>query len=326
MEFNLLTKKQIDNMQLFKDYGKQAMITDYAIALDGKELGNYGYYYLQKKGLSILGDQYRNEFINNNGEYECSKRIIPDNLGIRPVIPYSELFANETSLDISNGKIIYGEYPQTKVDYELKKKLDYAIEGRDIFTTGKVYTSQSGYYSFPSENIEYRYNGEKFVRVHYSWFKVEPITWLVDIDTKLAISEKILVAGIKYDDKYEIINHFKKTNIKKYLDKYFANELYISQISLKEIERSEKNRLNYLKQIKYDITDQLLKLELINVKIKTEIFLNKTALSFELQETLDTIKLKEKELEDKIKEVDKKIADCTNEEIYDTKILTKRIS
>ena len=328
MEFNLLTKKQIKNMKLFKDYGVKAEITDYATNLGGKNENGFGAFYLKAPSINLVGTDNK-LCINSDGMYENNSSLTQNEIGLRPIVSYIELF-EDGNVDIINGKILSGEYPQTKVDEELEKELNLAIRGRDIFPTGKTYTALSGMYDVPVRMPEYRYKGNKYVNINYyfesGWFKVEPITWLVDMETNMAVSEKILVAGIKYDHNIGLTNTYKKSDIKQYLDNFFARELYISSVSKEEIEKSEENRLKYLKNIKYEITDKILKLELLEVKIKTEIIVHKAPVTEEIQKTLDTIHEQEARLEEQMKQVELEIDDCTNENIVEGKIKVKRIS
>ncbi len=333
MEFNLLTKKQIKKMKLFKDFGTKAEITDYANNLGGIRTFGYGFYYLKTPTINIDStlDAGQIAFIDDHGSYQHLS-LEATAIGLRPAVPYDELFEFGDSVDISNGKIISGEYPQTKVEGNLEEELDHAIRGINIFETGKAYTALIGNYDVPIKMTEYRYNGEKYVQSDYhfnrGWFKVEPITWLVDTETKLAVSEKILVAGVRYDDKYKmgITNSYKKSNIKKYLDEYFTNELYESGVPQSEIERSEKNKLKYLRDIKFEITSEMLKLELLGVQIKTKLFVEHLALTPELQATLSIIDQQKAKPDGKLKEVETEIEDCLKQDVYDTKVLTKRIS
>ena len=185
-------------------------------------------------------------------------------------------------------------------------------------------------HDIPLKMAEYRYKGNKYASIKYhfkhDWFKVEPITWLIDTNTKLAITEKILLSGINYGNNENIINIFQQSNISYYLNRYFSNELYVSEIPNEEIKRSEDNRISYLKNIKYDLTDKLLKVELLEVKIKTDLFTKKMQRTSEVQELLSQLKEKERLIEQQIKEIDNEINDCTNEDVYDTKKLIKRLS
>ena len=101
----------------------------------------------------------------------------------------------------TDGKVIYhtiefGKYPKTK---ETKSdEFENLLKEDKIFPTGKTYTGYLDNGKF-TENLEYEYNGQKYVRVKnnrfedgnfysdgqkvpkdgYVWIKVEPITWII---------------------------------------------------------------------------------------------------------------------------------------------------
>ena len=330
MNFSILTKRQVNNVIIFNDHEKKAKITDYATSLGGKNEDGIGTYYIQRPIFSPMVSQYINSYIDNDGNYRFNDGLLPTEIGIRPVVLYFELLGSSKDLNLSDNKIIYGEYPQTKVDKDLNDELDNASNGRDIFLTNKVYTIAIGLNNTPIKLCEYRYKGNKYVNTSYyhghDWFKVEPITWLVDNKTKLAITEKILLAGIKYGEIDSMINLFSQSDIYSYLKVCFSKEILASEIPEEEIKKSEENRISYLKNIKYELTDKLLKVELLEVQIKTELFAKRLKRTLQVQEALNDLKDKEKLLEEKIKEIELEITDCTNENVFDTKELIKRIS
>ena len=123
-----------------------------------------------------------------------------------------------------------------------------------------------------------------------------------------------------------MINLFSQSDIYSYLKVCFSKEILASEIPEEEIKKSEENRISYLKNIKYELTDKLLKVELLEVQIKTELFAKRLKRTLQVQEALNDLKDKEKLLEEKIKEIELEITDCTNENVFDTKELIKRIS
>jgi hypothetical protein len=58
------------------------------------------------------------------------------------------------------------------------------------------------------------------------WVKVEPIEWLVDVETDTWVSKMALVAGIRFDK--EKVNFNQNPEIKQYLEKYFDKEMLAS--------------------------------------------------------------------------------------------------
>ena len=189
--------------------------------------------------------------------------------GARPVLPFS-LFKIPT-----NGKrgkdgvleVEYGYYPQRAASKGMQEILEEAYRSNSIPETGNSYTTDSVDYSDsvtvfqPQTHQEYEYNGKRYVRIkaqvsyYYRfsngeiyrngdnvWVEVEPVKWLVDEKARIMITEKIIFAGVQFDnDEYKVqydydnneyiykrdfVKDFKKTNIKKFMDKYLAKELF----------------------------------------------------------------------------------------------------
>lgn len=299
MEFDLLTRKQIKNMEVFKKYGKLAMITDYATYLGGKNTSGYGEYYTRQ-----------------NLMYDYSRET-----GIRPV-------AQLPDLNITSRRITYGEYPQTMVDPETAKKLNCAWEGKNLFLTGKNYTYLDKN-DKPVKVPEYRYEGNKYACVtdphgfSRQWFKVEPIVWLIDQETNSMVSKKILVAGVRYND--VLIYPYKLTNIKRYLDEYFANEIYESGISIEEMKEEKSKKKASLIKTRGEILDKLSKASLLQVMIKTDIVVKGVPVTEEMQETLDKAKSLEEKLQNELREINKELNSYDDEVFCEAKVLTKKL-
>lgn len=299
MEFNLLTRKQIKNMEVFKKYGKLAMITDYATYLGGKNTSGYGEYYKKQTVMS-----------------EYSPEV-----GIRPATQLLDL-------NIDSHRITYGEYPQSMVDLETRKNLSNAKEGKDLFLTGKKYT----YLDKNDEPVkvpEYRYNGNKYVCVtnqrnsDKQWFNVEPIVWLVDKETNLMVSKKVLVAGVRYND--ILVFPYKLTNIKKYLDDYFAKEICESRVAIKDEKLERSIKIANLNKTKSNIIDKLSKASLLQVVIKTDIVVKGVPVTEEMQETLDKAKTLEQQLKKELREINKELNRYEDEIFSESKVLTKKL-
>jgi len=274
MDFTFLTKDQVDNLDMFKNYGTQAAITDFSILLGGcvdddntindsvKLEDRTGWYWTKSKnGNYICTVASDGTFFNDDNDAR--------NTGARPTINYSIIKHN-----ISNTvrgvdgvlRVEYGEYPQKAVDENMQEKLENAFIYRLLRRTGKTYTTDSQKYDDYSSKFkpqtlkEYEYEGKKYVRVivnsyfdgnefqlstaceymdgDYVWVEVSPITWLVDEKNDIAVSEKILFAGVQFNHDNDYNGIFKNTDIKKYLDNYFSKEI-ISDV-VKEMTEEEK--------------------------------------------------------------------------------------
>ena len=173
-------------------------------------------------------------------------------VGARPAISYSSISALVTNVEVDERgiKIVEfgGEYPQTIVDNELANELEKCYKGgKGLRKTGKHYTSIDGNSSNKHrKHVEFEYNGKKYIRVVCNfdgkgeilsdgtyatkdktyWVAVEPIKWLVDEESDIAISEKILFSGMPFDlGRKRYSGDFNNTYIKKFMNKYFSKEI-----------------------------------------------------------------------------------------------------
>ena len=182
---------------------------------------------------------------NNYSEFFRDVRFI----GARPAITYSIIKFNSTN-EVRGYKNIteieYGEYPQTIVDENYSNELEMAYNSKSLKTTGKKYTTDSVKASDWSENDagfkprqhkEFEYNGSKYIRfiadTHKDgavlsdgrtiktgqayWVRVEPITWLVDKKANIALSKRIIFAGVQFHHSRSMLD-FDRSDIKKFMD------------------------------------------------------------------------------------------------------------
>lgn len=82
-------------------------------------------------------------------------------------------------------------------------------------------------------------NGERYKDGDYVWVEVQPIKWLIDEENDIALSERILFAGVQFNHKRNY--HFGTTNIKEFMDRYFSKDI-IPSFS-KDITTSFSNEL-----------------------------------------------------------------------------------
>ena len=169
-------------------------------------------------------------------------------MSIRPAMEFSELqkLFHTCKIVGENDKCfvcIAGEYPQTIVNLQ---NIDINLANY----TGKFYTingAKAGERAFePQELPELEYNGNKFIKVTAHLYdrlnsstvnlgdvlvvdgqdyfvKVEPIKWLVDKKTNIAVCQKALVAGIPMNKSK--FNNFEQTDLFYYLNNYFSKEI-----------------------------------------------------------------------------------------------------
>ena len=180
--------------------------------------------------------------------------------GARLVLTFSETGSiptnGESGKRAKNGvlEVEYGYYPQKAVAKDIQEKLETEYKNGVILKTKNSFTTDSVGYndvdiSFqPQTHQEYEYNGKRYVRVKANssyhgryftlsngekykggdnvWIEVQPVKWIVNEKSKEMISEKIIFAGTQFNEKGQYhTEDFNKTNIKEYIDKYFARDL-----------------------------------------------------------------------------------------------------
>lgn len=227
--------------------------------------------------------------------------------------------ASKMATYLTGQPIRYGEYPQTIVDEKLAKELEEAYQKGLLDKTGKNYSIDYVKKDNDDDNLislkyeEFNYKGKdyihkfgkKYIRMFPSqdsvgkilsdnrkivadepyWISIEPINWILDWQYEIAMSEKILFAGIQFGKVNDIIEEleeqindniadeevvkeeqindnvdenidydelkFNQTYIKKFLDKTFLPN--IVKLSPAEEREKYKNKMDNCKLILQDI-------------------------------------------------------------------------
>jgi hypothetical protein len=147
----------------------------------------------------------------------------------------------------------YGEYPQTIAEETITRELEQAFSKNQLQKTGKTYNFDSekrDAYDKPfnaKEYAEYQHKGKKYIRVEAKpydydndhsvlsngkkpqtgevyWVEVQPIEWLRD-PSGICVARQALFAGVQFDRKKKYDGNFENTDMKKYLQNYFAKEM-----------------------------------------------------------------------------------------------------
>lgn len=170
-------------------------------------------------------------------------------------------------------EVEYGEYPQRAADSNLQKALEKAFKKGKLTPTGKTYTTDSRKYNeydqpFEAQaDIEYEYNGKKYVRVvantYYDgqyvqlsngakyrdddvvFVEVEPIKWIVDEEADLAVSKNLLFAGVQFNREMNYQGNFDETDMKSFLDNCFAKDIQLSNSFLNSENYEKQNPYNF---------------------------------------------------------------------------------
>ena len=222
--------------------------------------GRTGYYWTKSNDLDLYNYVYVVHGSGNRSSDAVNERYV----GVRPAIPLSSLNAipmNRGSKIIrANDGILeveYGYYPQKAVSRNIQERLEraYRSSSFSIKKTNNYFTSDSRKYDayneifLPKQYAEYEYNGNKYVRIQanscfginkfilsnevkyrdgdYVLVEVLPVKWLVDEDSLMMITEKIISAGVRFNDKINYYTEdFDKTEIKKFMDEHLWRDMF----------------------------------------------------------------------------------------------------
>ena len=270
-KFTFLDEKQIlgDNrLEIFNQVNSKAVVTDFAI-LSGAYVSNYhkndfdrslinrtGYYWVND---SIDKSAYTIDGFGNKSIQRKSNRAIAS----RPVILASNIMNGGKIINNESNivKIQYGFYPQKALDTLCQKELEkaykrdfsrfeltkdtYTLDAREWYEVNKDF--------YPNVISVYKYHGKRYARVianscfsdeyfqlsnkkYYKnydavWVEVEPVNWLVDKETGIAISEKLLFGGIPFDySKFFMNEYFAKELTQQMTDSYTKTTSYIKKL------------------------------------------------------------------------------------------------
>ena len=273
-----------DKLDILEKRGTKAAISDFSILLGGEVYrdehiegdsslaGRTGGYWT--KSDNGEGDAHT---VHAYGKRDYNL-VYERRGGARPVLPFASIEKIPT-----NGKsgrrakdgileVEYGYYPQKAVSKDMQRRLEEAYTRGTLSRTRNTYTTDSikwGEYGTPFKaktHEEYEYNGKRYVRVEakpcfdvdkftlsngeeYSngdnvWVEVSPVKWLVDEKAKIMITEKLIFAGVQFNEKINYhTRDFDKTDIKRFMDKHLAKELVQSIELDKEIPTKKQTKI-----------------------------------------------------------------------------------
>ena len=238
-----------NRLEIFKKRNIQAEVTDFALLLGAyceKDEDDY-----LEKTASFFTMSSKGHMIRVVNAYGVKSLDFPNNyiFGFRPVINTSvrELIDN-SRLKKDNETIViqYGYYPQNVASASMQDDLNNN-KGFDTLVTYRVFYPENRVEEMIDDLHVYYYKGKKFVKVVATyalpiyeaelsngvkykrgdsvWVEINPINWLYDLNKNILVSEKILSAGLEYDDSHIKSNDFKNTKIKKYIDEHFHSEI-----------------------------------------------------------------------------------------------------
>ena len=292
-DFTFLTEEQIfgnSKLDILNRYGTKCAITDFSILLGGyvspaycADEGNSrkdwaGWWWTK----TPCADGARIVYASGDSNYDNVNRRTG---GARPALPYSSISSISSNGVIGSSgikEVEYGEYPQTIVDEGYSRELERLYNSSNLRATGKNYTTDSVRYQdvvtpFRARtHTEYEYNGRKYIRFVGDsncnvevlsdgrkiesgkpyWVAVEPITWLVDERANIALSKKLIFAGVQFKNRRDYKGDFDKTNIKQFMDRYFSKEIvtdkgYYQTDSANQIQEDAESKALARKQNPY---------------------------------------------------------------------------
>ena len=314
MKFKFLKEGQVfgkNKLKIFNDYSIEADSTDFTLLLGGSNT-NYVNGVAQNYNISLWWTQtFDDKGISCVKTDDVILKAIADgrSVGARPSFNYSKVEEEKM--------FYYGEYPQTIVGSSFSSVLEEAYKNKKINTTGKTYTTDWVDISNYDESFvarvhnEYEYGGKKYIRFvsgytsnfqelsdgrkiiknDVYWILVEPIKWIVDKDSGIAFSEKLLFSGIQFNNKRNCVTNFKDTDISKYMNKYFVKDIIpsfvhtVDMISDDEYKNVIKEYLFLLytksKEI-FDILSGTSNLEVMKLIVLVNNILDAVELNFDL--------------------------------------------
>ena len=268
--FSLLTLEQVNGskaLRCFKTYGNSCLGTDFVNLIGGYMSDQGAFYWLSDKkiGTGPLNVHYV-EDIGIKGVLKSAKCDLSA-FCIRPVISLKNINPDSIFIDSNDTmEIEYGEFPQTVERNDKAKMLESLYQIGCLTKTGKLYTIND-----PSKNTnldnkpfipkslyEYELSDTKYVRIESNslgiaslsdgtipgsrsiyWVKVEPIRWIVDKFSNICVTKKAIMGGIPFNHSAKFTGYFNDSDIEKYFDFYFADEMKKPQPKAKKEKKSK---------------------------------------------------------------------------------------
>ena len=289
-EFTFLTEEQIfgnDQLDIIKKYGTKCAITDFSILLGGYVSDYYTSEGNSRKDRTSWWWTKSSDGANDARvvDYDGGSdwlNVDGRTGGARPALPYSSISSiSSNGVRGRNGilEVEYGEYPQTIVSEDFARTLERAYSNRKINQTGKSYTTDSVKYGdthtpFQARtHTEYEYKGRKYIRFvgdsncsgeilsdgrtiqngDVYWVEVEPIKWMIDKRTNIALSKKLIFSGVQFNREENYKGNFNRTDIKEFMDRHFSKDI----LPLKHKSFQEEINSNPFQKEISDILEQI---------------------------------------------------------------------
>jgi hypothetical protein len=286
------TNGEKERIKRLQKRGFKSVFTDFAAALKGHYMWE-----LQTINACIRNKEDFQLAIEESTNQDCVS-FINGHVGIRPVVAYDKIKGSCHGVEYLGDGITreqYGEYPKSKVTEEELVNI-YIKANKGLFKpTGKVYTiHQRDPYCLPIIQPTCTYpiyrhrsdrkviqlrefvdnTGKKFVKYNNSWFKVEPVSMLVDRDNNIAVTEEVIYSGLPYEtfnirsilktsiDRYEELEDLlqadsldrikerQNQSLKGFINNILLKDLIPSEVNFQELFPNQENELKDIKPIK----------------------------------------------------------------------------
>ncbi len=293
MDFTFLTEEQIfgeKQLEVLKKYGTKCAISDFSILLGGA-VSDFFYTNEEEHLKNRTGWWWSKTPVDNDA---CAVDSIGDShwynvhyrkVGCRPALPYSVIQSiSSNEVRGANGvvEVECFEWPQTVVSKAVEKELEKNFKRGKLLKTEVKYPADSIAYDKYDTDFKLRtfdtyfYNDKKYIRFIGDsngkeqtlsngeaikegkpyWIEVEPIKWLISEKENIALAKIILFSGVQFNKERNYKGDFNNTNIKKFLDQYFAKVVNVPknfQVA-KTIESSKEPRKTRLQKMNPDET------------------------------------------------------------------------
>ena len=301
IKFDILEAKDVfgdDKLKIFNRYGTRCALTDFAI-LTGAYVFQFNH---TKEGTELkdrtccwwlksfyLGDVF---CVDGNG-YRVVQDVYVNHYCVRPVTNFSSIEKEMKNIKVNQFGVEVGEYgmlPNSNVDVKYSYKLEKLYQNGGLNKTGKIYKTDTKSFD------EYKHHGNRFIRIELEkdlyvkelndgaeikkgntyWLKVEPIEWIIDREKDIVIPLKGLVGDIKFDNNPHYYGKFEDTNISKFLNEEFINEIIPVKLEEEKVAKNMtmsdifnynyKNAKNLSKKEKQDILLELINSDDLNLE------------------------------------------------------------
>ncbi len=286
MEITFLTEEQSygkEALNVLKNYGTKAALTDLALILGGCQggrfFGRYAYTVENERSgyiwTSTIDESVRT--IADRGSTMWYKAISRRPAG-RPALPTSEtrrISRREMkTLNLPDGKTVqtieYGMYPQMAAHPEIADALEKDFKWHRLKKNGQSFTFDGRQFTQYEEEFKprsypvYEKDGKSYIRIKSRlatgeavlsdgsemkkgkiyWIEVQPIEWLMD-HTGIWVSKKGLFAGIQMNGYTKNEDNFNRTAMKAFLQIHFAEEIMLCpQRTTTHAQSQEKTQKN----------------------------------------------------------------------------------